>query len=156
MYNKKGIKKRFISHIYMWILVACGVVLAFIFIPSGILLYKKNIDVYFSAIFLATFLFLFLMYYVPSAIWERRKFRLYSASEMRRMIDLGVYGKCVHPTCTALVFLGWIFFFIFPELRFFISILWFSTVLVFWMRAEKSFFLGRRSKFETGEDSGPG
>ena len=25
MYTKKGMKKRFISHVYMWILVACGV-----------------------------------------------------------------------------------------------------------------------------------
>ena len=132
----------------MWILVICGVALAFIFIPSGILLYNKNINVYFSAIFLATFLLLFLIYYIPSAIWERRKFRLYSADEMRRMIHLGVYGKCVHPTCTTLAFLGWIVFFIFPDLRIFLSILWFSTVLVFWMRAEKSFFLGRKAKFE--------
>ncbi|MFA6160403.1 MAG: hypothetical protein WC678_04955 [Parcubacteria group bacterium] len=156
MYSKKGMKKRFISHVYMWILVMCGVILDFVFIPSGIFLYNKNVYVYFLAIFLATFLFLFLIYYVPSAIWERRKFRLYSASEMRRMIHLEVYGKCVHPTCTTLAFLGWIFFFIFPDLQIFLSVLWFSIILIFWMKVEKSFFLGRRSKFETEEDSGPG
>ena len=145
--------KRFISHVYMWILVTCGFVLDFIFIPSGILLYNKNINVYFTAIFLAVFLFLFLIYYIPSAIWERKKFRLYSAEELRKMIHLGVYGKCVHPTCTTLVILGWIVFFIFPELQIFLAVLWFSMVVVFWMRVEKSFFLGRKSKFEMEDPS---
>ncbi|HAT73812.1 MAG TPA: hypothetical protein DCS08_02270 [Candidatus Moranbacteria bacterium] len=140
----------------MWIIAIFGVALAFIFVPAGILLYKKNINISFLAIILTIFLFIFLVYYIPSAIWERKKFRLYSASEMRRMIQLGVYGKCVHPTCTTLAFLGWIFFFIFPDLRIFLSAVWFSMILIFWMKVEKSFFLGRRSKFETQEDSGPG
>ncbi|KKQ14452.1 MAG: hypothetical protein US30_C0004G0089 [Candidatus Moranbacteria bacterium GW2011_GWF2_36_839] len=156
MYTKKGKTKRFISHVYMWIIAIFGVALAFIFVPAGILLYKKNINISFLAIILTIFLFIFLVYYIPSAIWERKKFRLYSASEMRRMIQLGVYGKCVHPTCTTLAFLGWIFFFIFPDLRIFLSAVWFSMILIFWMKVEKSFFLGRRSKFETQEDSGPG
>ena len=69
------------------------------------------------------------------------------------MIHLGVYGKYVHPTCTTLVILGWIVFFIFPELQIFLAVLWFSMVVVFWMRVEKSFFLGRKSKFEMEDPS---
>jgi len=110
MLAKKGSKKRLISHLYMWSLVGAGLVLAYLFIPSGILLFKKNMEVSSSAVFLCILISLFLIYYIPSAIWERRKFRLYSGSEMRKMIDLGVYGKCVHPTCTTLAFLGWIAF----------------------------------------------
>lgn len=156
MYAKKGKIKRFVSHVYMWIIAIFGIGLAFIFVPSGILLYKKNVNVYLLAIFLAISLSLFLIYYISSSVWERKKFRLYSADEMRRMIRLGVYGKCVHPTCTTLAFLGWILFLVFPDLRIFLSVLWFSVVLVFWIRAEKSFFIGRKSKFESQEDSGPG
>lgn len=141
-------KKRIISHVYMWIFVLCGVALAFVFIPDGMLLYNKNVNVSSSAIFLAVFLSLFLIYYIPSAIWERRKFRLYSSDEMRRMINLGVYGKCVHPTCTTIAFFGWIIFLIIPEMRIFVSVLWFSLIIIFWMRVEKSFFLGRKSKLE--------
>ena len=148
MRNRKGSKKRLISHAYMWALVAVGLVLVYIFIPSGILLFKKNMEVSSSAIFLGILISLFLIYYIPSAIWERRKFRLYSSDEMRRMIDLGVYGKCVHPTCTTLAFLGWIAFCIFPDFRLFISVLWFTLVLVFWIKAEKSFFLDQRSRLE--------
>ena len=67
---------------------------------------------------------------------------------MRRMIRIGIYGKCVHPTCTTLAFLGWILFLVVPDLRIFVSNLWFTFVLVFWIRAEKAFFLNQRSRLE--------
>lgn len=141
-------KRRITSHICMWTLVGAGVVLAFIFIPYGILLYK-NINVSFVAIFL----FVFLIYHLLSAFWKRGKFHLassgYSSQEMKKMVELGVYGKCIHPTCTALAILGWIIFFLIPDFIIFISVSWLTAVIIFWIRAEKSFFLGKKSKFET-------
>ena len=152
MFAKKGAKRRLISHLYMWVLVAAGVFLVFIFIPSGTLLFKKNIQVSFSAVVVGVLILLFLIYYIPSAIWERKKFKLYSGSEMKRMIEMGVYGKVVHPTCTTLAFLGWVVFCIIPDLRIFLAVSWFTLVLVFWIRAEKSFFLGKKLGVE---DKGP-
>ena len=148
-------KNRIISHVWMWIFVGAGLALVFIFIPPGMALYKKN-DISFVAVFLV----LFLIYYLVDILLKRKNFHLASSSygekEMKKMIKLGVYGKCIHPTCTTLAIFGWIIFLIFPELRMFLAILWFNLVVIFWIRVEKSFFLGKRLKMETGEDSGPG
>jgi len=67
MYTKKGKTKRFISHVYMWIIAIFGVALAFIFVPAGILLYKKNINISFLAIILTIFFlfFWFIIFLAP-------------------------------------------------------------------------------------------
>ncbi len=135
--------KRIITHLVLWSLIAIGVVLAFYAISPGII-FKKSFNHWLIVFPVA----LFLLYHLASVIYWRNRLPFISCSE-KRIIRAGVYGKCAHPTCTSLVILGWISFFYFPDARMLASVGWLTFMVIFWISVEKTFFIGKKSKFES-------
>lgn len=135
-------RQRLISHIVLWGFIAAGIALSFHSIDPG-LVFKKSFDKW-LAIFPLT---VFLVYHVTSVIYYRYRIHPERLSE-KRIIKKGHYGKCVHPTCTTFVILGWIIFFYRPDFRILFGVAWMTAAVFFWIHIEKSFFSGRRSQIE--------
>ncbi len=135
-------RRRIITHLVLWSLVAVGVTLAFSFITPSII-FKKSFNHWLIILPLT----IFLVYHFASACYWRSRLHPKSGAE-RRIIRAGVYGKCTHPTCTSLIILSWIIFFVFPDTRLLGSAAWLTFMVIFWIRIEKAFFLGKKSKAE--------
>ncbi|MFA7319342.1 MAG: hypothetical protein WC022_01975 [Parcubacteria group bacterium] len=136
-------RRRIISHLVLWSLIAMGAVLAF-YAVSPEIIFKKSFNHWWIILPLA----IFLVYHLVSAFYWRDQFNPDACSE-KRIIRAGVYGKCAHPTCTSLIILSWIIFFYYPDTRILTGAAWLTFMVIFWIRIEKAFFIGKKSKFES-------
>lgn len=134
-------RRRIMTHICMWSLILPGVFLAFALIPPQAVISGRPAE-YLNAI--AVFLGAVMVYHIVTSIMLR--FNLpYSLRRERNLVKSGVYGKFAHPTCTTVVILFWILFFLFPQLRLMVAGIWLTAVVVFWIKVEEGFFLGKKS-----------
>ncbi len=138
-------RKKVITHLFLWIFVAVGIFLSFSFISPG-LVFKKAFNGWLAILPLA----IFLTYHVISSFYYHCHFHPHVGDE-KRIIRAGVYGKCLHPTCTSLVILGWMLFFYLPDFKMLVSAIWATAVIFFWIIIEKSFFMGKKSRVEKKE-----
>jgi len=128
----------------MWILIVLGAFLAFLFFPNSIILTNSILS--FSLLILLAFI---LVYNLISSVILHYKIP-YKMRKEEELVKAGIYGKFSHPTCTTLAVVFWMFFLFIPDLRIFISDVWMTFILFFWINTEKSAF--SKSKEKTDKD----
>lgn len=132
---------------WMWSLIASGIGLSFLIINPVMLLSRSN-RYYMSLV--AVPIFIIFLYNVASAVYYRTRY-FNAVSELEKAVTTGVYGRLIHPTCTALAIIGWIFFIYFPDSRVLAANVWTTFFVFVWIRMEKEAY-GRSPKSEI--DSG--
>lgn len=124
-------KRKFVSPILMWGIIATLIALVFHFVrprfvfPVGT--YGKVV------LFLAA---CYWLYFFLGAIWVHRQ-AASNAEKIKKIIKTGVYAKVRHPIYSADIFLAWGIFFFYPDVRFLLSAHLLMFVMLFWMRLEE-------------------
>ena len=128
------------AHIWMWILIGLGALVAFLFFPYSIIITNSIF------LFLLLILLAFILVYnlISSAILHHKLSRKMRKEE--KLIESGIYGRFSHPTCITLAIIFWIFFLFIPDIRIFVSNVWMTFVLIFWIKTEKSAFRKNNKK----------
>lgn len=135
--NKKVMdRQRIIAHIWMWTLVAVGIVLSFLILPSSFVLSPKNRT---NLPFLLVLVFISALYYLASAFYFRLKHPIREFG-LDDFIRAGTYGRVAHPTCTVLAITGWIIFIFSPSWEILAANLWATFVVFFWIELEKNIY----------------
>lgn len=135
------IRQRIITHIWMWGIVLAGILSSFFLLPGlflfpGALIYTR---------YIAAIALLYLAYHLISSIYYRVSLPPDSI-KMSKIIQRGIYGKIVHPTCVSILILSWALFLIYPDVRIFASSIWMAAVIFFWIKIEESEFIKKRKK----------
>jgi hypothetical protein len=124
-------KQRVIGHFVMWALIATGFFLAFSLLPKYDLFSTSGGLI----LFICAPIAILAIYELVSAFYFRRSF--YRKVSFESLIRSGIYGRCVHPTCSFSVFVAWIIFLIYPDIRLLMSVSWMTIIVLFWIRLEK-------------------
>lgn len=124
-------KQKLVSPILMWLVVATGVVLVWRFLPWQIMLFKNSFTplLIFPAV-------IYWFYFLTSAIKVHRR-AAKSAAAIEKIVTVGVYARLRHPIYSADLALAWGVFFFLPELKIFLSVIWLTAVLLFWLKLEE-------------------
>ena len=126
-----NIKRKLVSPVLMWLIVAVGILLAFRFVPARYV-FPRNM--------LTSFLLLpaifYWLYFFLGAIKVHRK-APFSVDVINKLVTDGVYGKVRHPIYAADIILACSIFFFYPDVRFLLSALGLTLVLQFWMNREE-------------------
>jgi protein-S-isoprenylcysteine O-methyltransferase Ste14 len=124
-------KQKLVSPVLMWLIVIAGIYAAFQTVPSGFI-YPRNM---FTSFFIIPAV-AYWSYFFAGAVLVHRKAPL-SADKIDRLVTEGVYGKVRHPIYSADILLSWSVSLFYPDARFFLSALWLTCVLLFWMDREE-------------------
>jgi fatty acid desaturase len=127
-----------------------GVVSAFLFVPSIVLLSRQN-SYYLSLIFVP--FVAFVLYNFVSAFYYRLKSHI-NSDNLEKLSGEKAFGRMVHPTCTTLAILSWGAFIYFPNLKIFMANVWISVVVFSWIKMEKNAYSERPSR-SINDTSGP-
>lgn len=126
-----SIKQKIVSPVLMWFIVFAGIFFIFklvkfyFFIPRNVF----TPFLIFPAI-------LYWLYFFGGAILVHHKAPL-SAEKIDKLVTEGVYNKVRHPIYSADIVLGWGIFLLYPSINFFLSAVWLTLVLLFWMKLEE-------------------
>lgn len=126
-----NIKRKLVSPVLMWLIVASGLWLAFQFVPPRFV-FPKNI---FTSLLIVPAIGYWL-YFFLGAVRVHRQAPL-SADAIDALVITGVYGRVRHPIYSADIVLAWSVFFFYPDVRFLLGAHWLMFVLLFWMRREE-------------------
>lgn len=64
-----------------------------------------------------------------------------STNRISKLVEEGVYAKVRHPFYSADIVMIWGIFFYFQSLRVLVTAIWFTLVLVFWMKLEEKYLI---------------
>lgn len=127
--------------------MSLGVAVAFRLVPPYVLF--SRINRYYLA-FAIIPLLIFVLYNLWSAIRYRKRLSS-STLDMEALAKKKPFGRMVHPTCTTLAILAWMSFLYFPDLRMFLSDVWITVVIYFWIKLEKSAYSPKKAKSDNSE-----
>lgn len=132
-----NIKQKLVSPVLMWLIVIAGIFAAFRTVPPGFV-YPRNM---FTSSFIVPAIAYWLYFFI-GAVRVHRKAPL-SADRIDHLVTEGVYGKVRHPIYSADIVLAWSVPLSYPDARFFLSALWLTLVLLFWMGREERALSGK-------------
>lgn len=124
-------KDKVVSPILLWLVIAIGIMILAVSTPDG-QFFRQN----YVASLVAALTLGYWIYFLRGALRVNRQAAL-SVDKTARIIQEGAYGIVRHPIYAADIVLAWGIFLHWPYLRVFMSVLWLTLMLLFWMKLEE-------------------
>lgn len=131
---------KFVSPIFMWLIVIIGIMISF-----NIFKKIKIIEVIFLSYIVFILTLIYWIYSLISAFAVHKK-APQSVKKINKLAKEGIYKKIRHPMYSGDIVLAFGIFLIFPDLRFFVSFLWLSLVLIIWAKLEEKALIDKFGK----------
>ena len=126
-----NIKRKLVSPVLMWLVVATGVFIAFQLVPARFL-FPRNM---FTSFLILPAMAYWLYFFIGAV--KAHSQAAFSTDKISRIIKEGIYAKVRHPIYAADIILGWSILLFYPDARFLTGAIWLTAVLFFWMRLEE-------------------
>lgn len=124
-------EQKYVTPILMWAIVLLGAVVFFWLVPKGAVLSERT-----YSWFLIFPALVYGLYFYVTALAANHSPAV-SAASVKQLVTSGPYASVRHPIYSADIVLSWGLFFAFPSLRLLVTVVWATTIFVYWAKLEE-------------------